>query len=59
MASGMEASKTMAEADVVFVIKGVDRERWVTITKIAILLKVGAAVAAKTAGVCCSRVSSI
>ena len=40
----------MAKADVV--IKEVDRERWVTISKIAIPLKVGAATAAEIAGVC-------
>ena len=34
------------------VIKGVDRERWVTISKIAVPLKVGTAVAAEVAGVC-------
>ena len=34
------------------VIKGFNRERWVTITKIAIPLKVGTAMAAEVAGVC-------
>ena len=34
------------------VIKGADRERWVTISKIAILLKAGAAMAVEVAGVC-------
>ena len=34
------------------VIKGVDRERWVTISKIAIPLKVGTAMSAEVAGVC-------
>ena len=33
------------------VVKGVDRERWVTISKIAVPLKVGAAVAAEVAAV--------
>ena len=32
--------------------KGVDRERWVTISKIAVLRKVGAATAAEMMGVC-------
>ena len=34
------------------VIKGVDRERWVAISKIAVPLKVGSAMAAEVAGVC-------
>ena len=34
------------------VITGVDREKWVTISEIAIPLKVGAAMAAEIAGVC-------
>ena len=34
------------------VIKGVDRGRWVTISRVAVPLKVGAAVAAEVAGVC-------
>ena len=34
------------------VIKGVDRERWVTISRIAVLLKVGTAMAAEMMGVC-------
>ena len=34
------------------VIKGVDREKWVTINKIAVPLKVGAAMAAAVIGVC-------
>ena len=34
------------------VIKGVDREKWMTISNIAIPLKVGAAMAAEIAGVC-------
>ena len=34
------------------VIKGVDRENWMTIRKIAIPLKVGTAMAAEIAGVC-------
>ena len=34
------------------VIKGVDRERWVTISKIAVPLQVGTAMAAEVAGVC-------
>ena len=34
------------------VIKGVDRGRWVTISKIAVPLKVGTAMAAEVAGVC-------
>ena len=33
-------------------IKGVDRERWVTYSKMAIPLEVGAAMAAEIAGVC-------
>ena len=34
------------------VIKGVDRQKWVTICKIAVPLKVGAALAAEVIGVC-------
>ena len=34
------------------VVKVVDRERWVTISKIAILLKAGTAMAAEVAGAC-------
>ena len=34
------------------VIKGVDKEKWVTISKIAIPLKVGVAMAPEIAGVC-------
>ena len=34
------------------VIKEVDRQKWVTISKIAVLLKVGAAMAAEVLGVC-------
>ena len=34
------------------VIKGVDRDRWVTIIEISVPLKVGTAVAAEVAGVC-------
>ena len=34
------------------VIKGVDRDRWVTISKISVPLKVGTAMAAEVAGVC-------
>ena len=34
------------------VIKGVDRERWVTISRIAVPLKVGTTMAAEVAGVC-------
>ena len=34
------------------VIKGVDRERWVTISKIAVSLKVSAAMAAEVVGMC-------
>ena len=34
------------------VIKGVDRDRWVTISKIVVLLKVGTAMAAEMMGVC-------
>ena len=34
------------------VIKGVDRQKWVTISKIAVSLKVGAAIAAEVFGVC-------
>ena len=37
---------------VVVVIKGVARERWVTISKIAVPLKVGTAMAAEVVGVC-------
>ena len=48
----MAASKTMAEGGCGVVIKGVHRERWVTISKIAIPLKVGAAMAAEIAGAC-------
>ena len=33
-------------------IKGVDRDRWVTINKISVPLKVGTAMAAEVAGVC-------
>ena len=33
------------------VIKGCDKERWVTISRIAVLLKVGTAMAAEVAGV--------
>ena len=41
------------------VIKDVDRDRWVSISKIAKLLKVGTAMAAEVMGVCaCSRKSS-
>ena len=36
------------------VIKGDDRERWVTISRIAVPLEVGTAVAAEVAGVCVS-----
>ena len=34
------------------VIKGVDRQKWVTISRIAVPLKVGAAMAAEVLGVC-------
>ena len=34
------------------VIKGIDKERWVTINKIAIPLEAGTAMAAEIAGVC-------
>ena len=34
------------------VIKGMDREKWVAISKIAVLLKVGASMAAEVGGVC-------
>ena len=34
------------------VVKAVGRERWVTISKIAVPLQVGTAVAAEVAGVC-------
>ena len=34
------------------VIKGVDRQKWMTISKIAVFLKVGAAMAAEVFGVC-------
>ena len=36
----MEASKTMVKAAVDSWLKGVDREKWVTISKIAVPLKV-------------------
>ena len=37
------------------VIKGVDRQKWVTVSKIAVPLKVGAAMAAEVFGVCVLR----
>ena len=40
-------------------IKGVDREKWVTISEIAVHLKVSASMAAEVAGVCVFTVSSI
>ena len=41
-------------------IKGVDKKRWVTISELAVLLKVGMAMTAEFAGVCaCSRESLI
>ena len=36
-------------------IKGVDRQKWVTVSKIAVPLKVGAAMAAEVFGVCVLR----
>ena len=52
VASGMEASKDSGRSGCGIVIKGVDREKWVTISTIAVPLKVGAAMAAEIAGVC-------
>ena len=37
------------------VIKGVDRDRWVTISKISVPLKVGTTKAPEVAGVCVAR----
>ena len=42
----------MAKSGCGVVIKGVDRERWVVIDKIAVHPKVGTAMAAEVAGVC-------
>ena len=50
VASGVEASKTIGRSGCGVVIEGVDRAKWVTISKIAIPLK-GAAMAAEIAGV--------
>ena len=47
----MAASKT-GKSGCGVVIKGVDKGRWVTISKIAILLKVDKAMATEIAGVC-------
>ena len=52
MVSGMEASKDDGRSGCGFVIRGVDREKWVTISKIAVPLKVGAAMAEEVIGVC-------
>ena len=51
VASGMEASKT-GRSGFGRVMKEVDREKWVTISKIAVPLKVSAAMAAEDVGVC-------
>ena len=56
----MAASKKMVKSGCGVVIKGVDREGWVTISKIAVPLKVGTAMAAEVALKCaCSRESLI
>ena len=56
-ASGMEASKTWQKR--MWMIKGIDREKWVTISKIAIPLNDGTAVAPRLPVRACSRVSLI
>ena len=49
---GDGSCKDNGESGCGVVIKGVDRERWVTISRIAVPLKVGTAIAAETMGVC-------
>ena len=46
------AAPHSAESGCGVVIKGFDRDRWVTISKITVLLKVGAVMAAEVMGVC-------
>ena len=48
----MAAARTSGKSGCGVVIKGVDRERWVTISRIAVPLKVGTAMAAEMIGVC-------
>ena len=51
-ASGMAVSKIMAEADVALYFLESTRDKWVTISKIAVPLKVGAAMTTEIAGIC-------
>ena len=48
----MAVPKTTAKVDAAWSIKGVDRDSWVTISKIAVLLKACTAMAAEVMGVC-------
>ena len=49
---GYGSCKDNGESRCGVVMKGVDRERWVTISRNAVPLKVGTAIAAETLGVC-------
>ena len=49
---GMAVARTMGRSECGVVIKEVDRERWITISRIAVPLKVGTAMAAEMMGVC-------
>ena len=46
----MAVARTMGKSECGVVIKRVDRERWITISRIAVPLKVGAAMAAEMMG---------
>ena len=50
--SGMEASMNDGKSGCGIVTKGEDRQKWVTISKIAVPLKLSAAMAAEIVGVC-------
>ena len=49
---GMAAPKTIVKVDAPWGSKGSTGDRWVTISRIAVLLNVGTAMAAEVAGVC-------